>query len=464
MRSLSPVSWLGVILSTSVLVACGAASAELEADDASDRREAARQKALRAKDEPEDEPADGATRGDGDASKGASGASDAEVRGSGSRDQRLLQAYAKFTFESCADDPGSCPQKLARSVGAAAENDYNPRESIGNPDPEFLVEWTKLPKGKSSARYTWRALALAAVHRTWLARCETEYASWSKATTDRLAELEGRLEKTAKETNPYERLAAVRALEPPKPKKGAMFEFAAGSDVVRWRWEVAQFDAFEETKRTFVYVFDSYAPTDELIRAIHPRQGRDYERDAFCLDASMGRVAGVPPLPDTSKWDEEVRGMVRLAVAPERKLDLEKRREDLERVARARFAKALLPNPQLPSGVKEHTLETIRSFERTGQGAVVTVLRTREEPGEGPTSKPRLVKIDETATATFGEWPANVVLSPGDTVAFYGAETNNKDTVIKSTPELEHLSRQTSLEARHLTRVVAGGRETRYFR
>ncbi len=406
----------------------------------------------------------GTERSDDSSDELGNAAAGDRARSEADKDERLVEAYRSFSFERCADAPKSCPTQFARSVDATIDGDYNPRSTVRNPDPDFLIEWTKLPSGTKSSRYTWQALTLAAIQRTWLAQCEARYEEWAKATTARLAEFQSAIASTTKQTNPYDRLSELRALEPPKPKKDKIHEFAAGSDVLRWHWEVAQFDAFEETRRTFVYVFDGYVPSDELLRVLHPRQPREYERDAYCLEASRGNVEGVPALPDTSSWDAEVRGMVRLAVPEARAADLESRRADLARIAENRFAKAKLPNPQLPSGMKEHTLEGLKTFAREGRGAAITLLRTRAEDDVGPTGKPRRLEIDESISASFAEWPTGVELGSGDLVAFYGVEVTSKDTVIKSTPELEHLSRRVELEARHVTRVVARGRETRFYR
>src|SRR5262249_30570307 len=147
-----------------------------------------------------------------------------------------------------------------------------------------------------------------------------------------------------RDPNPYDRLSGLLSIEPSKIEKSKMNEFAPGSDAVRYRWEVALFDAFEETKRTFVYTFDGHAPSDELIAVMHPRQPKEYEADAFCALAAAGKVADVPALPSTSSWDSGIRGMVRQVVPDDRQSQLEKRRSELADVTRAKFAKAKVPN------------------------------------------------------------------------------------------------------------------------
>ena len=49
-------------------------------------------------------------------------------------------------------------------------------------------------------------------------------------------------------------------------------------------------------------------------------------------------------------------------------------------------------------------------------------------------------------------------------MTFYGAEINVKELIIKSTPEVEHKSRTYQLEPKHVTKIVAKGKTTVYFR
>ncbi len=74
------------------------------------------------------------------------------------------------------------------------------------------------------------------------------------------------------------------------------------------------------------------------------------------------------------------------------------------------------------------------------------------------------MKIDETATATFEDWPSGVTLETGDQVSFYGAELSAKELILKSTPELEHKSRTYQLEGKHVTKITNKGTTTKYFR
>jgi hypothetical protein len=56
------------------------------------------------------------------------------------------------------------------------------------------------------------------------------------------------------------------------------------------------------------------------------------------------------------------------------------------------------------------------------------------------------------------------VLEPGDSVSFYGAELSVKEVIMKSTPELEHRSREYKIEGKHVTKLTAKGKTYKYFR
>jgi hypothetical protein len=377
--------------------------------------------------------------------------------------QRITQVYEGFSFGNCAtgDD---CARVFAKAVGAdlgarGKAPAANPRATMKNPDPTWIPEWDRLPSGDKDAHFTYEALALAAVQRSWSASCDAAYEKHKASMDEKLGALDRAIAEKNRNPNPYDRLAGLLALEPDKPQKGALGEFSPGSDALRYRWETAVFEAFEDTARTFVYVFDAYAPSDELLGVIKARQPESYERDAFCLDASSGKIAGVKPLPDTSAWDGDVRGMVKLAVPAATAKAIAERRAELATQVRLKFAKAKVANPSLPTGIRELQTASIQGFERDGRRAMVTSVSTREEKNGS-----RTIKVDETVITTFADWPSGVVLSPGDKVSFYGAELKVKDQTIRSTPELEHLSRQTNFEAKHVTSIVTKGQTKRYFR
>lgn len=371
--------------------------------------------------------------------------------------------YKSFAFGSCrAGD--NCARTFSIRVGAdlgekGSNAVPNPRATLSNPDPVWIPEWNRLPNGDAGAHYAFEALTLAAVHKSYRAECEKAYAGYDKELTARLDKLDKDVAAANREPNPYDRLGALLKLEPPKPDKTRMHDLAEGTDAVRYKWEVAVFEAFEETKRTFLYAFDGYPPSDALLSVIHPRLPKDQELDAFCIAAAAGKIAGVPPLPDTSSWDAGVRSMVRRFVPDDRAASLERRRGELADVVKAKFAKVKVPNPQLPPGVREMTLGKIESFARDGKKAIVTSLVKREDKVGA-----KLVKSDDTATAVFEDWPSGVVLEPGDAVTFYGAEINVKELIIKSTPEVEHKSRTYQLEPKHVTKIVSKGKTTVYFR
>jgi hypothetical protein len=382
---------------------------------------------------------------------------------SGARASAVGDTFKKFVYTQCASKE-DCPSVFARAAGQdASGRAWNPRAHMDAPDPAWLVEWYRLPSGEDNARYVYAALALGAVRRSWAEHCDQAYGAYRKDLDARLGELEPKLARLSIEPNPYDRIGGVLALEPDKPKKGdALGEFVKGSDPVRYAYEAALYDAFNDTNRTFVYAFDGYAPSDALVETMKPRQARDYERDAFCLDAARGAIPGVDPLPDTSSWDGEVREMVRSAIPTPQKAAVEARRSQLVLQVRAKFKNAMTRTPSLPTGIREISVGTVTAFERNGRAARVTVTQTREDR-KTVDGISRLQKIDEISTVDFKDWPSGVILDPGDSVSFYGAELTVKDTIIKSTPELEHLSRQRTVDGRHVTKTVTKSGGTKVF-
>ncbi len=381
---------------------------------------------------------------------------------------KVKEVYEAFDHTACKKGD-NCARLFAQRAGldlgpsgnAAVPN---PRKHLPNPDAAWIPEWPKLPNSEAGAHYVFEALTLAAVRKSWRASCELAYGEYAKKLGERVEKMEQAIAEKNREPNPYDRLGGLYGLAVDKPDKGNLGEFKPGSDAVRYRWEAALFEAFEDTGRTFVYAVDGYPPSDELIAVLHPRQPKEYEREAFCIEAAAGRVPEVPAPPDTSSWDVQVRDMVSPVVPEERIKAVEARRKELADVTKAKFAKVKVANPQLPTGVREMTQSKIQSFSRDGRGARITSVVTREERGSLSSGKTRVTKIDDNAVMTFADWPSNLVLAPGDSVTFYGAELSVKEIILKSTPELEHRSREYKIEGKHVTRATAGGKTTTYFR
>jgi hypothetical protein len=414
-----------------------------------------------------------AASGCGGASVGASSSEEAGAASAvdiekAKRARAIEETFAGFGFEDCTTDPSLCADEFARRAGADlhAPTGYSPRATLAkNPDPTWLPEWDRMPASTPRAPYAWRALTLAAVNKSYAARCNEAYERFAKEQSRLEKGLGHGIAKVNREVNPYDRLAMMLALEPAKaPTSGKLGEFAPGSDALRYQWEVAVFDAFEDTQRTFLYLATGHAPSEDLLGTMRPRQAPDYERDAYCIDAMRGLVPGVPAMPDLGSAFDEVRGMVKAVVPEERVASIEKRREDLTSVVRAKFQKTRVKNPSLPPGVRVLTMARVEMFERDGRAAKVRVTVTDESVRVEPNGQRKTVKVDETATASFADWPSGLVLEPGDTITFFGAESSEKITIIKSTPELEHKSRQTVLEAKHLWKAHTKTGSTVWFR
>lgn len=386
---------------------------------------------------------------------------------------KVKEVYQAFDFNDCRSRE-NCARTFAEraglNLGSEGKNAIpNPRAHLPNPDETWITAWAELPTGEPGSHYVFEAMTLAAVNKTWRAACEKAYAEYDRSFTERYDALDKQINEKNKEANAYDRLGGLLALEPDKPDKSALQHakgaaFRKGSDAVRYRWETAVFEAFEETGRTFVYSIDAYAPSDELLTVAHPRQPKDFEREAFCLDAWRGNIPDLPAPPDTSTWDEQVRKMVRPPVLDEQVRRVDKRRGELADVARAKFAKVKLPNPQLPTGIREMTIREVKSFQRDGKKAILRSSTTKEDRATLPNGKSKVSKIDDNATTTFNDWPSNLEVGPGDTVSFYGAELSVKEVIVRSTTELEHRSREYTIDGRHLTKVISKGKTSVYFR
>lgn len=381
---------------------------------------------------------------------------------------KVAPTYESFDYSACKSGE-NCARTFAQragiDLGVSGKNKVpNPRKHIPNPDATWLRSWTELPNSEAGAHYTFEALTLAAVRKSWRAGCDAAYQRYAKKLGERLDKLDQEIAEFNKQPNPYDRLGGLLGIVTEKPDKSNLNELVPGSDPVRYRWEAAVFEAFEDTGRTFVYSFDAYPPSDELLAVIHPRQPKEYEREAFCMEAAAGRVSEFAAPPDTSSWDAQVRDMVREVVPPEVQKTIENRRKEMRDVTRAKFAKVKLANPQLPPGVRELTVNNIRSFSRDGRTAQVVSLTTKEEKTTLSNGKSRVTKIDDNAVTTFTDWPSGVVLEPGDSVSFYGAELSVKEVIMKSTPELEHRSREYKIDGKHVTKLTAKGKTLKYFR
>lgn len=381
---------------------------------------------------------------------------------------KVASVYEAFDHTACKKGE-SCARVFAEraglDLGVSGKNKVpNPRKHLTNPDATWLRSWSELPNSEAGAHYTFEALTLAAVRKSWRTGCEAAYQKYAKNLGERLDKLDAEIAEFNRQPNPYDRLGGLLGIVTDKPDKSNLNELVPGSDPVRYRWEAAVFEAFEDTARTFVYSFDAYPPSDELLAVIHPRQAKEYEREAFCMEAAAGRVSEYPAPPDTSSWDAQVRDMVREVVPPETAKMVETRRKEMRDVTKAKFAKVKLANPQLPPGVRELTISNIRSFSRDGKSARIVSLTTKEEKGSLSNGKQRVTKIDDNAVTTFTDWPSGVVLEPGDSVSFYGAELSVKEVIMKSTPELEHRSREYKIDGKHVTKLTAKGKTSKYFR
>lgn len=360
----------------------------------------------------------------------------------------VARAIDSWTFSSCGQQP-DCVDRFAALAGESkiGPESPNPRAAMANPDAAWLTGWDQLPSGRDRTRFTYAALALMAHNRSYANACDAAYAKVKSGIDARLAKAEKAIADTKAQPNPYDRITALLALRPPSdPPKPT--PFTEGSDAARLAIELGIFDGFEATNRTFLYLIGGFAPKESLANALSTRDPA-VERDLFCLEAMAGKISGVPPYPEPGPEFAAVRGVVSEVVPDARAKIAQRRKPELAEVAKKQLEKAMAKNVGLPPGVRVMGAGKIVRFERDGRGAKVgmtTVTETRDGAG-------KVTKIDETISATFPDWPSNLVLDLGDTITFYGVEDKLKETVIKSTPTLEHKSREITASGKHLVRV-----------
>lgn len=367
---------------------------------------------------------------------------------------RVPAVYAEFGFSSCDGDP-DCARTFAEKAGVTRVQ--NPKGVIPNPDATWIPSWSDLPETSEGAHFTYEALVLAATNKSYRKRCESAHEAWGKALDAELSDAKAVIARETNDPNPYDRITALLALRPAKdPLKPG--EFVNGSNPARYAVEVAIFDAFEATNRTFVYTVGGFAPTDALLGAIHQREPLADEQDAFCLAASRGEIDGIPPLPDVA-GTEGVKSMVRAVVEPEVVSRLERRKKELVEITRVKFEKGKAPNPSLPPGVKSISDGTVSGFVRDGQGAEVLIKTT----AESTTPSGKVERTDETMKVTFPDWPSGVSLDLGDTLSFYGVDVSVKETLLDDTSKKYHLSRESKVTGKHVMRISTKGKTLVYF-
>ena len=367
---------------------------------------------------------------------------------------KVVRTYQQWTVASCAAG-ARCGDVFVEKAGVSPG--WNPKPAMENPDPEWLVGWEKLPTSPAQSHVVMSALALAASERSFSQACDAAYGEYDKKLSRRIADLTSIITKEARDPNPYDRLSALLALVPASDPTtpGEMIE---GSDPARYQIEAELFDAFEATNHTFLYAVNGYAPSPAILSSMHKREPRAYEHDAFCLAAMRGQMAGVAPLPDSLDAGE-ARDFVKPIFTPNRIAEIETRKKQLVDVTRAKFAKVTGETPALPPGVRKMNEGKVARFERNGQQATVVLVIV----GESTDASGKVQKVDENITATFAEWPSGIVLDVGDAISFYGIERKVKDTIIESSPKLQHLTRETQVDGKHVYRLLHKGKAVSFW-
>lgn len=230
----------------------------------------------------------------------------------------IRKAYEEFTYEDCTR-PGSCVNaflEMARIDGSSYGEPAmtNPRAVMENPDPEWLPGWNGLDAEKSSpeAKTAAKALALAAVRKSWLERCHSDFAKIEKAMTGLGDKVDEAVKEARKQETPYERIAAI--LDARKEFQKDSYPYRLRSTGPRVELEALIKKAFADANRTYLYRLGDHDPSNDKLRPL--LSNREAEQRLYCYGALKyeGRWK-TPDIPKSAPIsDEEVAAAVKPVV------------------------------------------------------------------------------------------------------------------------------------------------------
>ncbi|TKC99302.1 hypothetical protein [Polyangium fumosum] len=208
----------------------------------------------------------------------------------------VLATFKSWNHTSC--ELHKCVNDFKKQAGVKEYQDkqtyvyqFNPRRTLKNPDPTWLTEWDKLSEDEHSntADITYQALIVAAMRKTWLAKCHADYAAIDKEARALDAKWATEIADASKIPNPYGRIGALLGLQKTAdeaaPKTNEYADKLLAYVGFRRDLRIAIKRAYEATDRDYLYAIEGPGSSNAEIRA---RLDATTERDLYCFHASSG--------------------------------------------------------------------------------------------------------------------------------------------------------------------------------
>lgn len=291
-------------------------------------------------------------------------------------DPRVVKYYQGLSYQS---------KGPSWELAAAAGLDKETVGKSGNPDPEWIDGW--ITKDWSHATDNAKLALLAAWNRTWTAKCKQEHGKLRAAVKALEAKHRPEVDRLARVTNYYERIAGYGALfralqeeisqiEGVKTKKGGVlraayrgYPFEVLQMIVAYRkgssHSFFEHNVLNEASPLFGVKADRYLEDGRPLSA-----DEGFEDQLFCLEVAKSGTSELPPLlgRDAPTQQGGVKQPPFLTAAN----DLRRKHEEL--LAAARGSIVLSPGPlirdvqQIPVGdfkkdAPEPTLAKVQSYE-----------------------------------------------------------------------------------------------------
>jgi hypothetical protein len=216
----------------------------------------------------------------------------------------VLATFKAWDYNSCKDF--DCTKIFKEKAGVTEYKDaatyvyaFNPRRTLKNPDPTWLTGWEQMTGDEhaNKADETYQALAVAAMRKTWVARCHADYAAIDRELRANDAKWTFEIDEASKIAEPYGRIGALLGLV----EKARQESASAQSYIDRLRTDVgyphplriALKNAYESTGRDYLFAIQDDAPRDDKAR---PRLAAAVERDMYCYRAMRSGTPKTPAL------------------------------------------------------------------------------------------------------------------------------------------------------------------------
>ncbi|MDI1427962.1 hypothetical protein [Polyangium sorediatum] len=215
----------------------------------------------------------------------------------------VLATFKSWDYTSCQGH--MCVPDFKKQAGVKEYQDkatyiylFNPRRTLKNPDPTWLTGWDKMPEDEKSntADETYQALIVAAMRRTWLAKCYADYLAIDKEARALDAKWATEIADASKIPSPYGRISALLGLKDTAEKAASGNSYI---DILTTRvgfqrdLRVAIKKAYDATERDYLYAVESSRMQGDDVRA---RLDAATERDMYCAFAASNGTSKTPEL------------------------------------------------------------------------------------------------------------------------------------------------------------------------